>query len=958
MVRKVHAVVIARRRGDRLIQTLEALTGQTRSVDSITVVDLTADPSSEEVFREHLGRGDTVRVLPARAQAGWSEALNLARAELPEDGWIWALRDDTTPDEGALKALYSTVDGAPSVVMAGPKQRVAATSGFLREFGETITLWGERQAVVDRELDQGQYDRMSDVLSVGDAGLLIRLDVFDQIGGADPALDPLDAPLDLGIRVRLAGHRVVAVPGAIVWVERGPADWRAGKDLGSTAMYRLDRQAWLYRRFAYSAWWALIPLILLALPMSFVRQAWQFAVKRPDLAVADLIATLGALWQLPRAIVAKTRLDRSKTASWTSLRPLRMTVTDHRRRRQLRSEARFAKAEEQARTKPKPAFWPAGAWLLIGFVLLGALLSGPVLNAVALRGGGLLPLTGELSALWAEVRWLQPESVGAVWGSQLIPADPAALLIALVGNLTWWEPSQAFVWLWLAAPLVSGLVAWWAASQFLQRQLGAAVFSVAWVLQPTFILALTEGRWQAVLLHVFLPWLLGSALTAHSSWQRAAGAGFASAAVSAVAPILIPALVVGWTVLVLVRGWANPLRAVLGTLPLALAPTIVWWLPRFGAPGDIALLPGIGRFFADPGVGQTGGSADWWWYLLGWPELPGDLALAGLTITFSTFVLWCVVPVLALALAVFATSRSDAHIIFGVTVAVGLVTAAMAPFIGQGYAGLQPITVWSGSGVMVVSLGVVAAAAATLDALSPAGWQWGRSVSLQRALAGGLGTVVIVGSVLAISSTALRSWGDDAVVSGLAETRTLPALVAAEATSNPDLGTLVITALDDGTYQVSVERGSGATLERTSSLYRLRPAQPGASGQRVADLAASLVQPSSSDPAAGLRDEGIRFVLFRGDPEAEAALAMGQRPSLIPAGQTEQSVLWQIDGVAPETAEPLARNAAQRGADLLWLVVWALWGVLALPTERTPKRTAEDGDEPHSLKELEEDTDD
>ena len=174
-------------------------------------------------------------------------------------------------------------------------------------------------------------------------------------------------------------------------------------------------------------------------------------------------------------------------------------------------------------------------------------------------------------------------------------------------------------------------------------------------------------------------------------------------------PILIPALVVGWTVLVLVRGWANPLRAVFGTLPLALAPTIVWWLPRFGAPGDIALLPGIGRFFADPGVGQTGGSADWWWYPLGWPELPGDLALAGLTITFSTFVLWCVVPVLALALAVFATSRSDAYIIFGVTVAVGLATAAMAPFIDQGYAGLQPITVWSGSGVMVVSLGVVAA---------------------------------------------------------------------------------------------------------------------------------------------------------------------------------------------------------------------------------------------------------
>jgi hypothetical protein len=47
------------------------------------------------------------------------------------------------------------------------------------------------------------------------------------------------------------------------------------------------------------------------------------------------------------------------------------------------------------------------------------------------------------------------------------------------------------------------------------------------------------------------------------------------------------------------------------------------------------------------------------------------------------------------------------------------------------------------------------------------------------------------------------------------------------------------------------------------------------------------------------------------------------------------------------------------GADLLWLVVWGLWGVLALPTERRPRRTSDEGDEPHSLqKVLEEDTDD
>ena len=220
MRRAVHAVVIVRRRGDRLIQTLEAIRGQSRRPDTITVVDLTGDPSSEEVFREQLGRDHTVTIVPGRAGMGWSEALNLGRESLPEAGWAWVLRDDTTPESDALKSLTTAVDGAPSVVMAGPKQRMADQPGWLREFGETITQWGERQAIVDRELDQGQYDRMSDVLAVGDAGLLFSLGLFDELGGADTGLDPLDAPLDLGVRARLAGHRVLAVPRAVISVEQ------------------------------------------------------------------------------------------------------------------------------------------------------------------------------------------------------------------------------------------------------------------------------------------------------------------------------------------------------------------------------------------------------------------------------------------------------------------------------------------------------------------------------------------------------------------------------------------------------------------------------------------------------------------------------------------------------------------------------------------------------------------
>ncbi|NDH87538.1 MAG: hypothetical protein EBY61_02650, partial [Actinobacteria bacterium] len=216
---------------------------------------------------------------------------------------------------------------------------------------------------------------------------------------------------------------MLAVPRSVVTVEQGPADWKAGKKLGSAQMYRLDRQAWLYRRFAYAPWWALVPIVLLTPVVSVARSAWHFATKRPDFAIADLIATVGALLTLPRAIVAKMRLENSRASGWSAIRPLRMSPTERRRRRQLEAEAKFARAEEKALVLTRPAFWPSGLWLIAALAGFGTLVSGPLIGATALRGGGLLPLGVGIEQLWAEVRWLQPDTVAGVWGDRLIPAD-------------------------------------------------------------------------------------------------------------------------------------------------------------------------------------------------------------------------------------------------------------------------------------------------------------------------------------------------------------------------------------------------------------------------------------------------------------------------------------------------------------------------------------------------------
>jgi GT2 family glycosyltransferase len=967
MHRQVHAVVVLRHQGDDLIPTLVGLAGQTHQPASTTIVDLTGRADTEDLVNEHLRDTAPITYLRNKGTTGWSQAINQARDALTRDtgervtaGWMWLLRDDTEPALDALAKLFVAVDGAPSVVIAGPKQRLSHQRTMLREFGETMTAWGERQAIVDRELDQAQYDRMSDVLAVGDAGMLVQVNAFDALGGFDQALDPLDAPLDLGVRARLAGHRVLAVPHAITYVAQSPADWRAGKDVSSFNMYRLDRAAWLYRRFVYAPWWAVLPLILVALPWSLIRAVVHFVSKHPDTAIADIAGTLGALGKLASVLPAKAKLAKSRKVSWSALRPLRMTPAERRRRRALQSEARFAALEEKARLRSRPSFWPGGLWMTLALGVISVLIAGPLLAARALGGGGLIPLSADLETLWSGTRWLQPDTVQSMWGEKLVAADPGAALISLLGSMTWWEPSLAVVWFWGAAIVVAGLIAWWAGSQLLSQSMPTTVFAVVWAIAPTFLMALADGRIGAVIVHLALPWLLASAMTAHDSWQRAAQAGFATAVVVAAAPVLWPAVVVGWAVVLIATGWRTPLRTVLGTLPLALLPSVVWWIPRFVAPSEGPLLAGLGRWLADPGVPVAFEASPWWLTVAGWPALPTGGIFDGFFPGLEPLILaGLALPVLVLAAVVVATTRIDGMVIAASVIPLGAMTAVAAPAISQGFVGDDLVGIWPGSAVSLMMVGAVMAAAMTLDGVHPVSTFPGIPHLARKAGAWTLALVTVFAAGFAGVGEGIRHWSGQSPIEPLSEARLVPALVAADAPQYPWQGLLIITDLGpDEPLRVSVERGAGSRLDDTSTLYRQRVAAGGPDADDLAFMAAALVQPTSDDVSALLDAYDIRFVLYRGDTESPRALNISRNPALIPASQGDSQALWQLaDDSAVEPAM-VARTALQTQWDALLWIVLGLWGVLALPTERRPRHQSGDDAKDESLSKVLEEVDD
>lgn len=974
---RVIAIVVARRGGDVLQQTLDALAAQSRSPDQLVVVDAAGD----EATTAQLSAAGPTQFVSAGTSVAFGELVHRALAAVPTiepshspyggvDEWLWLLRHDTTPDSRALERLLGAVEIAPSVAAAGPKQLEAEHPTVIAGFGESMTPYGASIAFAERELDQAQHDRTSDVLAMGEAGLLVRRAVYHHVEGFDPALPTVDAALDLCVRIRLAGHRVIGVPHARVFVHEGTVlAGRAGTRprVSQRALARLRRTAQLHRRLTYAAALA-VPLHWLSLlPLAIVRALGHLLNKRPTLVGAEFAAALAVAFSGSAVPNARRRLARGRTMGWAAIDPLRMPRDEARRRRAIARDARLS-AHEDSRP-PRPAFAPGGALVVVLAALLGAGLLAPLIGAPALLGPALVPLAPDLATLLSS---LERTVEGA--------ADPFAFVLALLGLLTPWQPSLSLVVLVIVALPLAALGGWWAAAELVRRPGPAAVAAVLWALAPALIVAITEGRPAAIIVHLALPWLVVAAARAGHSWSAAAVAGLMGAVVAASAPSLIPALVIAWVAWMLI----NPRRiGRLLTLPvptLALfAPLVVDQVVR-GTP--LGLL-------ADPGLPAVLGASSPTGLLLGWPDLEvllaplealmpgmGAVSVAGVPLVAVVLALLAL-PVVALALLGLALPDGRRGLVPLVLGALGLLTAWAIAGTAVTVSAGQAVFLDVGPALSLAVLGLVLAAAIGLDGIGSlrgsiqpsAAGDAPRPFSTirgSRMLGATLATLAVLGAVVvaAPAATAVLT-GTAAVRAG--EPRTLPALVAAEAQTDPGLATLVITPLESA-VAARLDHAAGRTLAEQRTLLATAvlsgselPGTGAGSGdlgfvagtddvqatiavqadeaRAIAEIVGNLVAPSGRDLTPELDALDVRFVLLEGASANTAAVAaLDGNAQLAPVGDTDAGRLYRVVADDESRAAATARPASTSVILFVQLGILALTLLLAMPTNLRPRR--------------------
>ncbi|WP_344546744.1 glycosyltransferase family 2 protein [Actinomadura fulvescens] len=932
----VTAVLVAHEGARWLPETLKALLTQTRPVQRLVAVDTGSRDRGPAVLAEVVGAGN-VLTLPAATGYGSAVAAALrhpaASIPVPDDSpgeprteWIWLLHDDSAPAHDALALLLRVADTDPNATVLGAKLRDWTDRRVLLELGVTIDGAGRRETGLDRsEFDQGQHDGIKDVLSVGSAGMLVRRDVWERLGGFDTEYGLFRDDLDFCWRAHAAGHRVVAVSDAVVF--HAEASRRGLREIGLSveSPRRLDRRNALYTLLANLPAFPMARALARNLWSTFARVLFLLLVKQQQ-AAKDELAALGDVLRGPRRLM-RARAARSDgrrhvyhsikryQARWVALRRTIEAVADHLA---AKNAAGRRHDDEDAFVPDRPGvvrrlLAHPGLVLVLGLTAVSVAAERSLLTAAGRLGGGaLVPAWGGADELWGQyVSGWHPVGLGSDEGS-----PPYVGVLALLSTFTFGKPWIVVSVLLLGSVPMAGLAAYFAARLVIsddrvsgrrvhhpRRRIPApyvrAWFAAVYALLPAATGAIAGGRLGTAVVIVLLPLIAVQVARMYglprktapadpvARHKRARRAAWGVALLLTVAMAFVPltwllALIAGALTWMLFAGRTRGRGRVRSRRNLVIALATP---PLLLLPWTVGLLLHPSRFLLEAGLHTAATPAATARDLLalnpGGPGTPARWTMYGLLL-----IAVCALPLRSRRTAVLAGWLLA---IFGGLTAI-LVSMATVP------KGADEAPAWPGVALVFAAAGVLLAATAAV--------QRGVEVLAGRHLTYQAGGALVVLAALSVPALAAGVWivqGAGGPI-GKVDPDVIPAFVNAPTAPR----TLVMHREGSGRVVYTVVRGREPMLGEAETPVN-------ETARRRMDGLVAGIAGGRTDDARALTRMGVQYVLVP-RPERDALTAvLDANPELSRLSRTRDFGAWRLPSAAgrlmvldDDTVTPLA----------------------------------------------------
>jgi GT2 family glycosyltransferase len=884
----VTAVIVAHDGAVWLPRLMEALGGQTKPVQRVVAVDTGSRDRSGALLAAQFGQA---AVFGMDRSTGYAAAVRRAMqhkaASAPVPGapgrgrgdeveWLWLLHDDCEPAPDALEQLLRGATETPRAAVLGPKLRDWTDRNVVVEAGLSIDTAGRRVTGVEpREVDQGQHDGDRDSLAVCSAGMLVRRDVWERVGGFDPGMALFAEDIDFCWRVHEAGFRVRVITDAVVYHVRAATRARRAVSVGRRARL-LDRRNGLLTLLGNLPFGPMLIALIGNLALSLSRTVFYLVAKRPAAALDESAAILGLVGRPLRLLGARRRRAPGRRSAYGTLR------ADLPPGRSIR---RFIELAATVLAKPTPdnlagahhasddptddesllvdtgflqrMLARPGVLLVLGLIVIAAVAERRVLTSGTLGGGALLPASEGASGLWSQ--FLQGYHTVGVGSASAGPPFLAAL--AVLATILLGKAWLAVDVLLLGCVPLAGLTAYLALGRVTRLVVVRVWAAVTYALLPIAIGAISAGRLGSAVAFVLVPvigGLAGRMFTEPATLARRAAwaCGLTVAVGAAFVPLLWPLVIAG----VVLAGLLMRRRAALlsNLAIVALTPLVLllpWVAQLLRHPSSLLLEAGIQR----PGLAAASLPARSLLLLSpGGPGLPPYWASAALV---------------ALGLAALLTSRRFSLVacgwcvaLLGFAAALGAIRTTVTPASGQ------PVTAWPGIALAVAAAGLLLAAAAAADGVLTSGDR--RSSAATRRLR--LSALALV--ACAAPAIAAGWWLVNGVSGpvGPASGGVVPSLVSNAAGTGRQLRTLVLAS--------SGGRVSYLLLRGTSPEFSYGDVSQVSGAQAAFSKAvASLVAPGGSEagnPSQQLAGFNVGFVLMRAPLDDNLASVLDGVPGL------------------------------------------------------------------------------
>ncbi len=919
----VTAVVVAHDGAAWLPNVVNALLEQTRPVQRVVAVDTGSRDRSGSVLSGLLGQGvvfgmeRSTGYAMAVARALQHRAANVnvpGPASMPggeRAEWVWLLHDDCEPAPDALEQLLRGAAETRAAAVLGPKVKDWGDRQVVLETGVTIDTAGRRITGIEpREVDQGQHDGDRDALAVGSAGMLVRRDVWDDVGGFDTGLALFREDVDFCWRVHQAGYRVRVITDAVVYHVEASARRRRAISIARRPD-QLDRRNAMLTLLANLP---ALPMLAAAagnLALSLLRALFFLVAKRVA-AGLDELAALSSVFGHPFRLLAMRRnRSQGRRAAYGRLR------RDVPPGRSLRRIAEFAAASlaksgqvdtagsHHATDDPDEADFlltdtglaqriltHPGVLLFFALTVIALVAERSLFGSGPLGGGALVPAWGGASDLWREY-WQGFHPVGVGSGDS---APPYLAIVAALATVLGGKPWLAVDVILLGCVPLAGVSAFLAVRRVTRNAVVRVWAAASYALLPVATGAVAAGRIGTAVVFILIPviaLLAGNMLTQPPRRARRAAwaTGLTVAAAAAFVPLVWVIAVIAALTFLAVRPamWRN-LAIVAVVPPVLLLP----WSARL-ASNPSALLLEVG--LQSPGLTTRDLSARSLLLLSpGGPGLPPVWVTAG--IAFA-------------ALAALLFSRRRPLMMAGWGLAVGglLIAIAVSRAMIAPANGGPAASVWPGVALLLAAVGLLLAGATAGEALprllkgarpglSRKARRGGNAAGTEETGPGGQRALRMLAAVLlaAVAFSApvwAAAWwvmkGVPGPVAPVADP-VVPAVVSASAGSGLQPRTLVLQS-EDGHVGYSLQRGDSPSLGDPDL-----PPVPAA--ERALNTAvAALVAPNGGeavDQGQTLARFDIGFVLLPAPVDQSLARLLDGVAGLRPVSATPAFDLWRL----------------------------------------------------------------